>query len=399
MSDRKKILWLVSWYPNKTDAFDGDFIQRHARAAALYDDIHVIFVKDAEQDKEREEEWRNENGLSEQIIYFKKPQGFFARITKQTTWRKLYIKAVEDYLRENGKPHLVHVHVPWKVGLIALALKRKYGLKYLVTEHAGIYNTKVEDNFNSKSSLVKRLVKQVFREADHFISVSRFLAEGVNKMVVEKEYSVVHNVVDTSLFNYSDQKHTRFTFLHVSNMVPLKNVSGILKAFQQFIKEANPDAQLILIGNRDDTYEKEAKRLGLLNRSVFFKGEIPYAEVARGMQRAHCFILNSTIENSPCVIGEALCCGLPVIATQVGGIPELVTERNSILISPHSDTELRKAMLHVYQNYAGFHQKQVSENAVNAFSFSEVGRQLHSFYAKSSIELQNDAVSDTTEAE
>jgi glycosyltransferase involved in cell wall biosynthesis len=381
--DRKRILWLVSWYPNKTDAFDGDFIQRHAKAAALYDDIHVVFIKDAEQEEEREEEWRSANGLTEQIIYFRKPKGLFARIKKQITWRKIYLKAVKDYIREKGEPHLVHVHVPWKAGLIALALKKKFGLKYFITEHAGIYNDRVEDSFNSKSSLIKRFVKRVFREAEHFISVSRFLAESVNKMVVEKEYSVIPNVVDTSLFYHSDHKHFRFTFIHVSNMVPLKNVSGIVKAFQQFINKTGFDTQLILVGNKDDTYPREAEHSGLLNKTVFFKGEIPYTEVAKELQKAHCFILNSNIENSPCVIGEALCCGLPLIATEVGGVPELVDASNSILISPQSDDLLMNAMLQAYQNYTRFDQKQIAEKAASRFSFSEVGKQFHSFYAES----------------
>ena len=80
---RKKILWLVSWYPNKNDRFDGDFIQRHARAAAIYHDVHVIFVTDTEMEKAMDEEWNYATGLTEQIIYFKKKKGIAARLRKQ----------------------------------------------------------------------------------------------------------------------------------------------------------------------------------------------------------------------------------------------------------------------------------------------------------------------------
>ena len=45
MSERKNILWLASWYPNKIDGFKGDFIQRHAKAAAIYEDVQVIHVE------------------------------------------------------------------------------------------------------------------------------------------------------------------------------------------------------------------------------------------------------------------------------------------------------------------------------------------------------------------
>jgi len=382
MSERKKILWLVSWYPNKTDAFDGDFIQRHARAAALYNDIHVIFVKDVELQEKVNEDWRSENGLTEQIIYFKRPTGLFARIRKQIIWRKLYWKAVKDYIYENGKPYLIHVHVPWKAGMIALGIKKRYGLLYVVTEHSGIYNETVEDSFAKKPALVKNMVRQIFEEARHFVSVSRFVAEGVNKFVTQKKYTIVPNVVDTSLFCYTKEKNEVFTFIHVSNMVSLKNVSGIIEAFQHFKKETGSDAQLILIGNRNDVYVKLAEQKGLLNSSIFFKGEIPYAEVAREMQKGHCFVLNSNIENSPCVIGEALCCGLPVITTNVGGISELVDDTNSIMFPPHSN-ELAKVMKQIYQTYQHYNPEQIADKAAFRFGSDEIGRQFADVYAKS----------------
>jgi len=65
MIERKKILWLVSWYPNKYDLFDGDFIQRHAKAAALYNDIHVLFIKAFDEQLIKEEEKRELPGLKE----------------------------------------------------------------------------------------------------------------------------------------------------------------------------------------------------------------------------------------------------------------------------------------------------------------------------------------------
>ena len=380
MTERKKILWLVSWYPNKTDVFDGDFIQRHAKAASLFDDIHVIFVKDAEQEEELEEEWRNENGLTEQIIYFKKPQGVLARFKKQVTWRKLFLKAAEDYIREHGKPHLVHVHVPWKAGLIALALKKKYGMKYFVTEHSGIYNNVVEDRYSNKPALVRKLTKRIFEKADQFVSVSRFLAEGISSLVVKRAYDVIPNTVDTSLFHHSEQKHPVFTFIHVSNMVPLKNVSGILKAFYNLIHvHSVRNVQLILIGNKDDKYVQEANNFGLQNTHVSFRGEVCYETVALEMQQAHCLVLNSCIENSPCVIGEALCCGLPVIATKVGGIPELVTEQNAILIDTDVNS-LAQAMKKMATGYSGFQPKHIAAQAAEKFSYSAIGKAFSETY-------------------
>lgn len=377
---RKKILWLVSWYPNKNDRFDGDFIQRHARAAAIYNDVHVIFVADAEIKKAIEEEWNYSSGLTEQIVYFKKKTGILGRLRKQMIWKGLYQRSVKQYISKNGLPDFVHVHVPWKTGLIALWMKRKYGLDFIVSEHWGIYNTVVEGNIYTMLQLAQALIKRIFIKAKKVVSVSKFLSNGIGKITGRNADEIIFNVVDTTLFFYKEEKYSRFTFLHVSNMVALKNVRGILDSFNQMIKTTKAEVQLILIGNRDDEYVKYADELRLLNVSVFFKGEISYGEVAEEMQRSHCFILNSLMENSPCVIGEALCCGLPIVATNVGGIPELVEESNSKLIQPNDTKALADVMEYIWKNYSIFNQKRIAQKASERFSYFTIAERLNKLY-------------------
>lgn len=379
MSKRRKILWLVSWYPNKYDRFDGDFIQRHARAAALYDDVHVIFVKTFDKQQSVEEDLNECKGLTEQIIYVPESTGAINKLKNYMTWKRTYKVAVSS-LVEKYKPHIVHVHIPWKVGLIALWIKKKYAIPFVVTEHWGIYNTVVADNIHTKHFLVRHLLRRIYKKAKTFVSVSKFLGDAVNKTLVRKEFTVIPNVVDTSLFFYDNKKYSAFTFLHVSNMVPLKKVEGILNAFSLFLQKTNANAQLILVGNKDDYYQSIAERLELLNHSVFFKGELPYPEVAKIMQRSHVFILNSSIENSPCVISEALCTGLPVIATNVGGIPELVTPENGLLISVHDERVLSKAIHRVFDEYQLFDLKAVSILAEKKFSMKAVGSEISGLY-------------------
>lgn len=379
MNERKNILWLVSWYPNKNDHFDGDFIQRHARAAAIYHDVHVIFVTEADIENAVEEEWNYLTGLTEQIIYFKRSTGFLGRIRKQLNWKTLFQKAVEKYIEKIGKPDHVHVHVPWKAGLIALWMKKKYAIDFTVTEHWGIYNEVVEDNFFKKPAITQKLLKKIFTEAKYFLSVSNFLAEGVQKITGKNAVSIIPNVVDTTLFFHKEEKYSKFTFIHVSNMVPLKNVKGILDAFKE-VFDRTKEVQLIMIGNRTNEYMRYADSLGLLNSSVFFRGEISYREVAEEMQRSHCFVLNSIMENSPCVIGEALCCGLPVITTNVGGVPELVNETNSMPVPSNDFNALSKAMEAMMSRYSFFNKEQISEAALNKFGYSGIATAFDNLY-------------------
>lgn len=377
---RKKILWLVSWYPNRNDRFDGDFIQRHARAAAIHHDIHVIFVTDAEMEREIDEEWNYVTGLTEQIIYFKRKRGVAARLRKQLAWKNIYQQTVEKYIDKHGLPDCVHVHVPWKTGLIALWMKKKFGNSFIVTEHWGIYNKAIEDNFYTKAKLIQTLLKECFVKAKAFVSVSMFLALNVEEICGKKADVIIPNVVDTTVFFYKDVKYSKFTFLHVSNMVPLKNVKTILDAFKKLVDEKRQNVQLILIGNRDNEYPDYANQLGLLNRSVFFRGEIPYNEVAAEMQRSHCFVLNSVMENSPCVLGEALSCGSPVIATNVGGIPELVHPENGVLLPINDMDALAIAMVEMIEKYPSYNHKKISEDAINKFSYSAVSEKFDELY-------------------
>ncbi|MBK8311415.1 MAG: glycosyltransferase [Chitinophagaceae bacterium] len=178
--ERKKILWLCSWYPSKMDPFNGDFIQRHARAAALFNDIHVIHVTyDYPNDVENSGQELNSIGqLSEQIVYFKKKKSLKAKLTNQLRWLANYKKAIRNYIIKNGKPDLVHLHVPMKAGVLALWMKKNYKISYIVTEHWGIYNHIVEDKYASKYAFLKKYTKKIFERASKFISVSDYLAKG-----------------------------------------------------------------------------------------------------------------------------------------------------------------------------------------------------------------------------
>ena len=69
--EKAKYLWLTSWYPNRNDRFDGDFIQRHAQAVSTFCEIHVIHVQKEQNKlgKHTAEINRNAN-LTENIIYY-----------------------------------------------------------------------------------------------------------------------------------------------------------------------------------------------------------------------------------------------------------------------------------------------------------------------------------------
>jgi len=379
MTTRRKILWLPSWYPNRSDPFDGDFIQRHARAAAIHHDIHVLFVAAVDDESDSTPQWNRYTGLTEQILYIRKGKGRLGRLLKQWHWRRQYLQAIKRYIREQGPPDIVHVHVAWKAGLMALYLKAKYGIPFFVSEHWGIYDPQVEDHLGRRPSYMRRAVQQVVQGAAAVISVSNYLSQCLARATGRGAGLVIPNVVDTSLFYPGDTRYERFSFVHVSNMVPLKNVGLIIEAFRR--QEAG--AQLILIGNRDDRYVQMAADAGILNASVFFMGEIAYREVAETLRRSHCLVTYSDTETFSCVTAEALCAGLPVIAAMTSALPELVGPREGLLVEPRSVDKLAAAMREMRAHYGRYRAGEIAAAAAARYGYGPVGAAFGQLYSAS----------------
>jgi glycosyltransferase involved in cell wall biosynthesis len=312
-------------------------------------------------------------------VYYKKASSLLGKVLSHYRWLALFRQAIRRYMIENGKPDLVHVHIPMKAGLLALWVKKTYKIPFVVTEHWGIYNDVVTDKYEQKPRLFKHYTKKIFSKAIKFISVSKYLGEGVKKLVGGKEYEIVPNAVDKSLFYYKEKQDSVFRFIHVSNMVPLKNAEGILRAFKTF-SESKQVVKLVMVGDTDPAVRSYATGLEILNKTVFFRGEVLYSQVSKEMQSADCLILFSDIENSPCVIGEALCCGLPVITTRVGGIPELVDDSNAILVEPRNEEQLVNAMQQMIDQYAGYNKNKIAEDATGKFSYSVIGKKMDDIY-------------------
>lgn len=373
----KKIIWLCSWYPNEIDRFTGDFIQRQAIAASLYDDIEVVHVVDATEDKCVV---HDVNPRLKETIYYNKKNN---KILRYKDFFQLHESFISDYIQRKGKPDVVHVHIPIKSGLVALRWKQNYNFPFLVTEHYGIYNEDIQDRFSKRNYLFRFFTKKIISLASYFLPVSKSLGEDVNKYLPHKEFVVVPNVVDTSIFHVQEktQTTTPFRFVHVSNMAPIKNIEGLLHAFAIAYTERQ-DIQLYLIGSEKKKYVLLANKLNLLNKAVFFMPELSYEDVANEVMKADAGILFSFNETQSCAVLEWLCSGLPVLASAVGGVVELIHKENGILIESNNIQQLADAITYLVENYTNYNKKQLAAEASALYSYDAVGKQLHALYQR-----------------
>ena len=379
---RKKILWLCSWYPDRMEPFNGDFIQRHAAAAALYNDIYVIHVAGdpTMQSKETEHLITRSEGLTEHIGYFERTRSFLEKFWAYYRWSTVFKKAIRLYIKENGRPDLVHVHVPVRAGLFGIRLKKRSGIPYVVTEHWTIYQPQNAIPYRDHKTVFKTLLYWVVKNSRLLLPVSNDLGLLMNKLVAKKEFFVIENVANGQYFFYTDAKQgSPFRFIHVSNMTYQKNAGAIIDCFAAF-QEGVAAAELVIVGSVTEEIQELIEKTGLLDKKIFIKGEISYAAVAREMQQSNALVMFSRFENSPCSIIEALCCGLPVIATRVGGIPELLDDSNGILVESLDTTALGQALEAMVARYEKYDRKKIAEQAKNRFSYPVIGKKLDDVY-------------------
>ncbi len=370
---KQHVLWLCSWYPNDTDLFIGDFIQRQAQAVSLFSHVDVFSVVDANTNYSTSKSFPQ---MTEQVMYIQASNKF----TKWLKYIKVHQTFIKQYIQQNGKPEIIHVQVPVKAGLIALYWRWKYKIPFVVTEHYGIYNDSIEDNYRTQSFLFRYITKLVFKYASVLTTVSHSLGKEINDWVIKKPFEVIPNVVDTSLFFFKPiLPETKFQFLHISNMMPLKNIQGIIEASEMLYKQRQ-DFEVHFIGNSTNEYENFAHQKGLLNTLIYFEGILSYAKVAERIKANQCMIIFSDSESQSCVVLESLCCGRPAIVTQVGGVQELIDQHNGYTVAPKDIIDLANKMNEMINNYNSFDLPKIAEDAKNNYAYDAVGKSFVQVY-------------------
>lgn len=367
----KRILWLCSWYPNETDLFRGDFIQRQALAVSEFCKIDVLHVVVGSEENVASKNV-NQN-LTETIVYIKRKNKLMDFLRTK--------KICFDFFQKQ-KYDINHVQIPIPMGIIALDLEKKFKVPFVVSEHYGIYNSIVDDNYSRRNWLFRYFTKRIFAQAKALITVSKSLGDDINRDVLQKNFVVIPNVVDTHLFHIDksiDKKKNQF--IHVSNMASMKNVKGILDAVAMLSALRN-DFEVHLVGAMPNDLVQQAKNLNILNSSVFFHPEMSYTQVADFVKKSDAGLLFSTSESQSCVVLEWLCSGLPVITSAVGGVTELIQSENGILVESENVHQLVDAMNLMMDTYSNFNKEEIAAKACSKYSYESVGRNIAELYQR-----------------
>ncbi len=373
------ILVIPSWYPTRINRFNGDFNQRTVEALSAYKRQVVIYVVGDYSANNFAIENRQEGEVTTIIGYFPKSKQNVVNVFR---YIKYYNQLIKREIRERGKPLYLHTYVFFPAGLISCYYAKKLRLKSVLTEHWSAIYPDNEYSLSKKSFLIRSLTKYLLKSFDLILPVVEALKEAISYWSPNTEKVIVPNVVDVSDFYYDSlEKFEYFTFLHVSSMEAHKNPMGILTSFESKCK-SNQNIRLKFIGPA--AIELKNKVLGseILKSKVDFLGEMPYNQVSEVMRKSHALIMNSFYESLPCVILEALCCGVPVLSSKVGGISEVIDVTNGVLFELG---DLTSGLDRFFLNYNTYDCKKISKDATSKFSYHAVSSQISAILKQKKI--------------
>jgi glycosyltransferase involved in cell wall biosynthesis len=285
---------------------------------------------------------------------------------------------VIEYIKESGIPALCHVHVAMKAGIIALWLKNKKSIPYVISEHWTGFLPEADDKITDKSFYLQSTWKRIVSNADGFSTVSNKLAEAIQKLFAVKQISIIPNVVNTSIFYPAIINHSAIRFIHISSLAKFKNAKAIIQAVAILQKEY-PSAILDVFGSEGKELKTVVTDLQL-EKSIHFHSEVPQQVLAEYVRQSTALILYSNYETFGCVIIEANACGIPVIVSDIPVFHETVTEGiNGTFVPANNPEALAKRMTDVINNHVSF-SKQAIEASSLKYSYENVGKQFSNWY-------------------
>jgi N-acetyl-alpha-D-glucosaminyl L-malate synthase BshA len=274
---------------------------------------------------------------------------------------------------------LLHVHyaIPHASSayLAKQMIKGKHNLKVTTTLHGtDITLVGLEPSFLP-------LVKFSIEESDGVTAVSRFLKEKtLTNYNINKEIEVIPNFVDTQLYKPMQDDCIRKRLaaegekilVHTSNFRQVKRVTDVIKIFDIVQKEI--PSKLLLIGDGPDRSECErlTRQLDLNDKVKFLGKQEGLVEI---LSCSDLFLIPSQSESFGLAALEAMACGVPVISSSVGGLPELVKHNESGFIAEIGDVErMAKYAIDLLTNERKYEifSKNSRERAVNLFDISKV---------------------------
>jgi colanic acid/amylovoran biosynthesis glycosyltransferase len=310
----RRIAYIVKYFPRLTQTFVlGEVCELRRRG------IDVLIVSLDQPSEILRHELIERAGLDQLTVY--PPQNFAARL-------------------EEFQPQLLHAHFATDPTAAARKLAAVLGAPFTFTAHGYDIYYRPPADFTARAEAAAALVTVSEANRRHIASSFEVPAQRI---------ALIPNGVDTDFFSPPQTRDAALAesplIVCVARHMPVKNLELLLTACA-ILRDRAIDFKCIFVGDGEDRRDLEACRIRLgLENFVEMKGEMVRDEVRVWWRRARVAVLSSDSEGMPISLIEAAACGVPAVATAVGGIPELVeNEVTGLLVPPRDPMALANAL-------------------------------------------------------
>lgn len=344
---RLKVLVLTNLFPSPWDPLRSPFNRQQFERLGKHHDVDVITAVDFRERFGRKRAPFSVNNVNaEQFVFFYPP--LLGRSLHAACW---LVSLLSQKLRRLRRAHYDCLLLSWGYPDAAAAswLARHLGIPYVVKVHGSDLNVKAEQ------ALIRPQIRHALRGAQGVVAVSQALADKAVAMGVDPaRVHVLYNGVEPNLFTPGPLSDARTKLalpqderilLYVGNLKDTKGCLDLLEAFPRVLA-THPDANLLFVGAGParEALLQRAAALGCAAR-VRLVGAVEHFALGDWFRAADLLCLPSHNEGVPNVVLEAMACGTPVVATRVGGIPEVLPEHAGILVDAHDRIGLEGALV------------------------------------------------------
>jgi len=235
---------------------------------------------------------------------------------------------------------LLHVHYAVPHAVCAILAKQMVGdhLKVVTTLHGTDITVLAHDEG------LKDIIRLGINQSDAVTAVSRDLLMQTRELLqIDRHIDLTYNFVDSRIYHPKEVSKLRLEYalphekilMHISNFRPVKRAMDVVDIFEQVSRDL--PCKLLLVGEGPELHKVHCKiKESGLQDKVFFLGK--QDDVAHVISMADCLLLPSEKESFGLVALEAMACGVPTVASNTGGIPELISHGETGFLAPVGDT-------------------------------------------------------------
>lgn len=381
------VLFIPSWLPYRDAPLAGKFFVEQATALAEADVARIMMLNWGQN----EYQMAIRHPVSSLKKLFRYPGACRGNHTlSQTleevrvphlTWTSLIAKgnitSLASRINLPRQAELIHAHVTFPAGYLAMLLSEKLSIPYIITEHSGRFPFPEY----VKHGAISPLIMNPLKSASKIVAVSSHLQQEI-KAKTGLEAQVIPNLVNTCLYKPGCCSHREgpFRLFSLSVISAAKGSSDLLKALK-LLNTRVKDWHLYWGGDGPllPKVKREAEKNGLRGH-ITWMGRLNPSQAIEQFTQCDCFVMPSRLESFSMVLIEALACGKPVVATNCGGPKDIVNDQCGILVPNQNIEAMANALEKMSYTYSGYSSQALRDYCILKFGHKAITAKIGDMY-------------------